>query len=104
MKGPVTLGGVKVPMSVLRSYVIAREGDCFAHKIGAHECPEWTRATLEHVTGVHGHLDGRHDDERHTVVLCAELNGGSMRLANHAMKEQMRAHLRELYPDCDGVA
>ena len=56
--------------------------------------------TLEHVTMVHSHLEGKVDDKQHCVTLCLELNGGSLRLAPHWMKEWFRKQLRDLYPEC----
>ena len=92
-----TIDGRRATMSRLHDYVLAREGGCFALRVDpAHVCQG--RRTLEHVTQVHGPEDPRRDDERHCVELCWGLNGGS--IASRALREEMRAHLRDLYPTC----
>jgi hypothetical protein len=101
------LAGKKVPASVVREFVFRRDGGCILRGQG-HVCRDkWGNEnpyalTLEHVTQVHSHLDGRKDDERHTVALCERLNGGSLRLATRHDREKMRDHLRNLYPACAG--
>lgn len=110
------LGGIRVPAGTVAEFVFRRDGECMAYRFEValgvpftkrHSCTFRNSRplggpTLEHVTSVHSHLDGRKDDERHTVALCATLNGLTLRLATHAMKEFFREHLRSLYPACSG--
>lgn len=95
--------------SELRELVVKRDGRCMAtaaeHAFGIelayplHEC--LGPLTLEHVTMVHSVYEGRVDNEAHCVALCAGLNGGTLRLAPHWMKEWFRGFLRERYPDLE---
>lgn len=94
----ITVYGRPETMGTLRHFVLSRERECFALKVDrfGHECKG--PLTLEHVTGVHGPEDPRRDNERHCVATCLGINGIS--IASHELREQMRDHLRALYPEC----
>jgi hypothetical protein len=111
------LAGKVVPVSVVREFVFRREGECLAARYerelrvdldDRHVCGTAFRVTsgggltLEHLTRVHNELDGRKNDEKHVVALCATLNGETMTLANRDMKDFFREYLRGLYPACSG--
>lgn len=111
------LGGRPSTPEEVRTFVFRRDGGCFAATIedelgvpdiDRHVCGSAFKATkgggltFEHVTLVHHPtLDGRKNDERHGVALCATLNGESMTLAGKDMKARFRSYLRDLYPDCE---
>lgn len=91
-------------LSDLHDAVIARDGSCMGRKAEialdqgeTHQCGPWL--TLEHVTMVHTITEGRISDLQHCVTLCANLNGRTIRLAPHWMKEWFRGELRKMYPD-----
>jgi hypothetical protein len=93
-------------MRQLHLDLLERDKGCMARKAElALDIPieQWHacrgRLTTEHVTMVHNIIEGRKSDKAHCVILCLELNGGSMRLAPHWMKEWFRLELRKMYPD-----
>jgi hypothetical protein len=114
---PWKLRGQLSSAAEVREFVFRRDGGCMAvafedfakapdverHVCGSAFSPTMGGGmTLEHVTLVHHPtLDGRHNDERHTVTLCGTLNGESFTLAHHDMKEFFRDYLRALYPVCE---
>ena len=98
----------EVSVSTLRELVINRDERCILAKIGFpdHECRgKWAGQlarklrdedwTLEHVTQVHGHLDGRHDAEDHCVAPCHATN---IKPPSHEEREAMRDELNRMYP------
>lgn len=110
-----TLDGKVSTAGDVREFVFARDGECLAARferelampeIDRHVCGSAFRFTsgggdtLEHVTAVHDFREGRRNDERHTVRLCATLNGETMTLADRDMKDRFREYLRDLYPEC----
>lgn len=95
---PPTVAGRRVPMGGLRIFVLARDRGCFARREPGHVCEG--PLSLEHVLGVHSVEDPRRDDERHCTTLCLGLNGGGS-IASHRLREEMRDHLRRLYPTCE---
>lgn len=101
-----TIEGVASTMGALRRHVLMRDGRCILKRLfpshvcrGRHEVNPWHEAdfTLEHVTGVHGHLDGRHDDDEHCVGLCYGFN---IDHTSRRDREAIREHLRSLFPGC----
>lgn len=110
-----SLGGELSTPAEVRQFVFARDRGCLAARyedelgvpdIDRHVCGSAfsvTRGgglTLEHVTMVHTHLEGRRNDDAHTVALCGTLNGETMTLADRDMKEWFRDYLRDRYPEC----
>lgn len=109
MRRKITVEGKPATMGELRAFVIDRDGRCLGWVYDStHACHDkWgrphhpydrPRLTLEHVPGVHSHLEGRVDDERHCVTLCHGLNT----LPPPAeLRNWMRMLLRKWYPECD---
>lgn len=86
----------RVTIGELRQFVLWRDGGCILARFGGdHVCRG--HPTLEHVTGVHGHLDGRHDDEAHCVGLCL---GTNIDHTDRAERLAIRDYLRGRYPIC----
>lgn len=109
MSDVATLNGNRVPMQMLRTYVFTLWRSCFAYRVDpSHVCfgtfgqrhspYDHSMLTLEHVTQVHSVSEGRKTDERHTVPLCAALNGVS--IAPASLRRQMRRDLLLRFPTC----
>jgi hypothetical protein len=109
-----TWNGEAVTVSEFRDRLFRRDGGCLARRfedalataeIDRHVCgsafseSNGGGLTIEHVTRVHGEESRKHD-EKHTVTLCGTLNGETMTLANHDMKDFFRDYLRGKYPEC----
>lgn len=96
----------RVDMNALYLDLLARDKGCMGRRAELdldipieqwHTCRG--RNTIEHVTMVHNLYEGRISDKEHCVILCLEINGGSLRLAPHWMKEWFRRELRKMYPE-----
>jgi len=104
------IGSATVPIGDLRDFVLKRDGNCILRSTSfpGHVCyARWGLPdaparrdedfSLEHVTQVHDHLDGRKDDDAHTVALCFRTN---IKPPSKEERMWMRNRLRSLHPRC----
>lgn len=92
----------------LRRTLLLRDGPCISNRVDVFGFDGLAQdlcqgpSEFDHVTQVHGHLDGRRDDEAHGVMVCAWHHRLAVEWRSDSSEHRAaeRAYLTRMYPEC----